>query len=119
MSQFVILNLLGGFSSKKFSQIFKSDIFNIFKDELKFLLSNSIIRKKGSFLKYDGNWSMGSLFEYFAYTKIFYEQDILLKLKNKFSNIYNPNHVYDFHHDGFLRKIEDPFFLLALNKSGF
>jgi oxygen-independent coproporphyrinogen-3 oxidase len=119
MSQFIILNLLNGFSNKKFKKIFRINITDVFKGELGFLKNNSIISNNGNFLKYCGDWKMESLFDYFSFTKIFYGQYILSELKKKYRITYNPSHKYNFRQDSFKKKMEDPFFLLTVDKAGF
>ena len=71
MAQFIIMNLLQGFSEKLFENIFKISMNKDFIKELRFLQKHHLITED-RFLKYNGDWSMQSLFDYFAYTKVLY-----------------------------------------------
>jgi len=118
MTKFITLNLLKGLPISDFKLIFKADIFEVFKKEINFLRSENIIKQNRRCLKYCGDWSMKSLFEYFSYTKILYSREIISRLSNKYKNRYNPEHIYSFQEDGFLKKIEDHWFSQLYYKVG-
>ena len=113
MAQFVILNFLGihGISKQGFKEVFSTDISDVYKKELEFLVHSSLIKFDGKSYKYSGRRDLESLFEYFAFTKMFYGNPLNSRLKTIFRNAYKPNHHYDFKHDAVIKKLQDHWFM--------
>ena len=118
-ARFMTWYLWKGFKNKDFHNIFGEEPENIFKEELAFLENLGLVNRKNGDIKYVSGGKMADLFDYFAYTNIFYGEEMLLSLKRHFKNYYSLKYKYNFLQDGFLPKINDHFFMLTYYDMGY
>lgn len=111
MARFLILHMLRGISGDEFRRIFDEEMEVFFAKELAFLFQSGIIVRDGMKIHYHGDRSMKALFEYFALTRALYGDVMLKKLRKSLHKDYNPSYKYSFKKDGFIRMMEDHWFL--------
>ena len=96
MANFIILNLIKGFTKQAFKKVFNEELFDVFGKELSFLKKEKKVIYNGDILRTREDGTLKGLFDYFCYTKVFYGDDILSKLKLIYKNKYHSFEDYNF-----------------------
>ncbi len=93
-ANYMIFHLLKGLDADKYRSVFGDDPHTVFKTELQFLESAGIIHQRKGVLAFKQGAGLSRWMDYFAYTKIFYGEDLLERLRVHFAGKYRENVDY-------------------------
>ena len=94
MAHYAVIALIDGLDEQVFLQRFGVSLDRHYGEGLRYLQQSGLVAFSKGIWKFSGKWEIRRLHEFATLSMVLFGEDILLRLRTRFLNQYNPRHDY-------------------------